>query len=527
MSLLSRLSFTPSSKENESNLSDSSNANGQYSNSMNHSLIERLMQLERLVDTDPVKISGEAAPITAPAAPLVVQPTVNELESPVSLENTNKMFDQFSNIQSIANELAGPTNFESSDSSPPVKAVFDLETAASASTIEPVCESKAMVDLIDAVITTFRWVQKNLCLDMPVEWVTESRQQFPKLLETLKVPLADREAVLEKLITTLFGYGPLNEFMADAEVQSISVNAWNRIVLQKSGVQEMALTTFESPEHYSFFMKKISTLLKGRSGYGPDYSLIRLVHAPDFQTMTVHKPVKLTQDLAMAIEKEAVSQSMLDILKDNLQQDMNVHICGGTLQARAAVMQVLVNMVDESYRLLNVESVPMVNPPQLNAMNIHYPADLIQNPQSQQVWTWAQSVLDIKADAVVMNDCPYSLFGMIMVHPNTWPTLLLSSSDASSVHDHISRYQMFFAKEWPQCNTAGFQYAISTVSSLVVEIAAHAEVGWQIRKISRIQVSPATTVVVQDLLRPIETKAAIAEDEKISEESVIEEDILV
>lgn len=67
------------------------------------------------------------------------------------------------------------------------------------------------------------------------------------------------EEIIEQLITNLFGYSVITQFINDPDITDIRILDWDKINIKKNGLRMSSNISFESKDHYKRFIESVIT----------------------------------------------------------------------------------------------------------------------------------------------------------------------------------------------------------------------------------------------------------------------------
>ncbi len=164
----------------------------------------------------------------------------------------------------------------------------------------------------------------------------------------------------------VFQLSVLQDLLDDESVTEIMVVTFEKIFIERSGKIVLSPLRFRSREHLKETIDRIINPL-GRSlsdlepnvdGRLPDRSRISAtMHgiAVDGPTLTVRKFPKTPWSGNTLLEKESVSEEMLEFLQAIVKAKLNVFISGGTGSGKTVTLNILSNYIDSADRVLTIE----------------------------------------------------------------------------------------------------------------------------------------------------------------------------
>ena len=188
------------------------------------------------------------------------------------------------------------------------------------------------------------------------------------LLETAEVVATPvlRAAVLDRLVGDAFGYGPLDELLADPTVTEIMVNSPAEIFVERDGVISRAAVSFVDEAHLLNTIQKIVTEAGRRLDQSspmvdarlPDGSRVNAVlppASPRGATLTIRKFLEVEWRLDRLVSRGTLSAEMADFLDRAVQARCNILVSGGTGSGKTTLLNVLAMQIPPEQRVITIE----------------------------------------------------------------------------------------------------------------------------------------------------------------------------
>jgi pilus assembly protein CpaF len=186
--------------------------------------------------------------------------------------------------------------------------------------------------------------------------------------ETRTTPLSlyERETLVTDVLNELFGLGPLEELLRDREISDILVNRFDQIYIEKNGRLEETGLVFKDDKHLMRIIERIvssvgrrvdesSPMVDARLQDGSRVNAIIPPLALDGPVLSIRRfrTDRLgAQDL---VERNSLTQPMLDFLKGAVACRMNILISGGTGAGKTTLLNVLSSFISDKERVVTIE----------------------------------------------------------------------------------------------------------------------------------------------------------------------------
>ncbi len=204
-------------------------------------------------------------------------------------------------------------------------------------------------------------------------WTREQVQQYvsqemEEYLRKRPVPLntAEIQRIVKDLTHELTGLGPLEDLLADEEIEDIFINRYNEVFVTRQGRLERSAVRFVDDKHVIRIVHRIlaplgrrldesSPMVDARLADGSRVNAIIPPLALDGPAVSIRKfrrdPLKAGDLLAYG----TLTQDMLEFLKAAVAARCNILISGGTGAGKTTLLNILAQYIGEGERLVTIE----------------------------------------------------------------------------------------------------------------------------------------------------------------------------
>jgi pilus assembly protein CpaF len=186
--------------------------------------------------------------------------------------------------------------------------------------------------------------------------------------ETLTTPLSlqERESLISDVINELFGLGPLEALLRDPTVSDILVNRCDQIYVERNGKLEATDTVFRDDRHVLQIIERIvsavgrridesSPMVDARLADGSRVNAIIAPLALDGPVLSIRRFRKDKLGAQDLVDRQAMTQPMLDFLGAAVACRSNVIVSGGTGAGKTTLLNVLSSFIAEDERIVTIE----------------------------------------------------------------------------------------------------------------------------------------------------------------------------
>ena len=186
--------------------------------------------------------------------------------------------------------------------------------------------------------------------------------------ENQRVPLSlyERESLVGDVLNELFGLGPLEALLKDPTVSDILVNKSSQVYVERNGRLEHTDIVFRDDKHLMQIIERIvsavgrridesTPMVDARLADGSRVNVIIPPLALDGPSMSIRRfrTDKLgAQDL---VERESLTQPMLEFLKASVGARLNILVSGGTGAGKTTLLNILSSFIANDERIVTIE----------------------------------------------------------------------------------------------------------------------------------------------------------------------------
>mgnify|MGYP001940703251 CR=1 FL=1 len=177
--------------------------------------------------------------------------------------------------------------------------------------------------------------------------------------------ISDEKTVIQHVLARVTGYGALQPYLDDPEVEEIWVNAPSRVFIAKHGVSELTPTVIPEAELRDLIERMLQST--GRrvdlsspfvDASLPDGSRLHVV-IPDvvrrYPSVNIRKFTRRLSDLSHLVERESLTHDAARFLRAMVQAGSSVLVSGATHVGKTTMVNALLSAVSPQERIVTVE----------------------------------------------------------------------------------------------------------------------------------------------------------------------------
>jgi pilus assembly protein CpaF len=186
--------------------------------------------------------------------------------------------------------------------------------------------------------------------------------------QTLPLNLHEREELVDQVLDEVFGLGPLEPLIKDAEISDILVNTHDQVIIERNGKLESTDVRFKDDRHLLQVIDRIvsavgrriddsSPMVDARLQDGSRVNAIippLSIDGPHLSIRKFRRDVLSADDM---LRNLTLTEPMLEFMKGVVGSRLNVLISGGTGSGKTTFLNVLSSFIPTRERVLTIEDI--------------------------------------------------------------------------------------------------------------------------------------------------------------------------
>src|SRR5687767_9952925 len=197
---------------------------------------------------------------------------------------------------------------------------------------------------------------------------SEIRALLGQLLSEEGTPLSlsERDTLFVEVLDDVFGLGPLEPLLRDPAVSDILVNTYQNVFVERNGVLERVVASFQDDKHLLRVIDRIvsavgrriddsSPMVDARLADGSRVNAIIPPLAVDGPILSIRRFPAERLKAEDLVTLRALTQPMLDFLSHCVKARLNCLISGGTGAGKTTLLNVLSGFISDRERIVTIE----------------------------------------------------------------------------------------------------------------------------------------------------------------------------
>ncbi len=327
------------------------------------------------------------------------------------------------------------------------------------------------------------------------------------------VPLshAERDSLIVDVLNELFGLGPLEPLLFDADISDILVNRFDRVYIERNGrLAEAAGVTFKDDRHLLRIIERIVSSVGRRIDESHPMVDARLLDGS--RVNAIIPPLALDgpalsirrfrtdrlgdQDL---VDRASLTQPMLDFLRAAIGCRLNVLISGGTGAGKTTLLNVLSGFISENERIISIEDAAELTLRQRHVVRLETRPSNIEGKGAIRQRELVVNALRMRPDRIIVGEVRSEEALDMLQAMNTGHDGSLTTIHANSPRDALYRLNTMVAMANLNIPDKAMRQQIASALDLVIQVSRLADGTRKVTSISEVTGMEGDVITMQEI----------------------------
>jgi len=340
-----------------------------------------------------------------------------------------------------------------------------------------------------------------------------STEVLRMLRETKRIltPSAQNELV-ESVLNTVLGFGPLEPLLRDETVTEIMVNGPDRIFIEQKGKIRKADVAFRDEQHVRDIIDRIvgpigrridesSPLVDARL---PDGSRVNAVIRPlavSGPSISIRKFAKKAYHLEDLEKYGTFSAEMRDFLRAAVKAKLNVLISGGTGSGKTTTLNALSYEIPLDERIVTVEDSAELQLQHPNMVNLESKPPNVEGKGAYTIRDLVKNALRMRPDRIVVGECRGGEALDMLQAMNTGHEGSLTTAHANNPPDAVGRLETMVLMSGVDLPLPAIRRQIASAIDLIVQQSRILDGSRKLTSITHVTGLEANEVQMQEIFK--------------------------
>jgi pilus assembly protein CpaF len=315
--------------------------------------------------------------------------------------------------------------------------------------------------------------------------------------QTTPLSLFERESLVGDVLNELFGLGPLEELLKDRDISDILVNRFDSIYIEKNGRLEETGLVFKDNKHLMRIIERIvssvgrrvdesSPMVDARLQDGSRVNAIIPPLALDGPALSIRRfrTDRLgAQDL---VERNSLTQPMLDFLRGAVACRLNIVISGGTGAGKTTLLNVLSGFITDKERIVTIEDAAELMLRQRHTVRLETRPPNIEGQGAVRQRQLVINALRMRPDRIVVGEVRGEEALDMLQAMNTGHDGSLTTIHANSPRDALYRLDTMVAMANLNIPDKAVRQQIASAINLILQVTRLSDGSRRVTSISEI-----------------------------------------
>ena len=340
------------------------------------------------------------------------------------------------------------------------------------------------------------------------------QQELEQFVRQQRFPVNDEEVqwIAQALNKELSGLGPLDDLMADPEVEDILINGYQRVFVSRKGVLQQETMHFTDNAHVLRIVRRIISPLGRRLDEStpmvdarlPDGGRINVVIEPlslDGPAVSIRKfrndPLRV-QDL---VEFGTMDEGMARLLELAVRERCNILISGGTSCGKTSMLNAIAGFIPPNERVVTIEDTAELTLPHPHVVRMESRPGGFEGAGVVSIRDLLRNSLRMRPDRIVVGEVRGAEVLEMLQAMNTGHDGSMATIHASSARECLHRMEMLAGFAGFQGSEVSLRRQIANALDFIVQISRLPNGKRRITSITEVTGIIDSVIATQELYR--------------------------
>jgi pilus assembly protein CpaF len=340
----------------------------------------------------------------------------------------------------------------------------------------------------------------------------EVRQALTSLVDSEQTLLSavERNQIVAEVLDEVFGLGPIEPLLQDPTISDILVNGHSQVYVERRGQLELTSVTFKDDNHLLRIIDKIvsqvgrrvdesSPMVDARLMDGSRVNAIIPPLAVDGPLVSIRRfgtDKLMPQDL---VEKQSMTQGMLELLQGAVKARLNVVVSGGTGSGKTTLLNGLSAFISPKERVVTIEDAAELQLKQPHLARLETRPPNMEGGGAVRQRELLINALRMRPDRIIVGECRAEEALDMLQAMNTGHDGSMTTVHANSPRDVISRLEVMVTMANSNLSLVSIRHQISSAIDVIVQTSRLSDGTRKVMAITEVGGMEGETVTLQDL----------------------------
>jgi pilus assembly protein CpaF len=323
----------------------------------------------------------------------------------------------------------------------------------------------------------------------------------------------DRHLLLKEVLDEALGLGPLEDLLADDDINEIMVNAWDKIYIEKKGAgMILSDKRFTSNEQVVHVIRRIiapvgrrineqTPIVDARLKDGSRVNAVIPPLAVSGPSLTIRKFPKHRLFVEDLIKFGSMTKGMGKFLELAVRERMNIVISGGTGSGKTTLLNVVSSFIPKHERVVTVEDVSELKLPQDHVVTLESRPPNLEGEGAITIRDLVKNCLRMRPDRIVVGECRSGEALDMLQAMNTGHDGSMTTIHSNSPRDCISRIETLVLMAGMDLPSRAIREQIAAAVNVIVQQTRISDGSRKVTAISEVTGIEGGVVTLNDIFK--------------------------
>ena len=342
--------------------------------------------------------------------------------------------------------------------------------------------------------------------------------------EMVALNYEERELLVSQVLDEIFGLGPLEPLIQDAEISDILVNTYKSIFIERNGRLEKTDVRFQDDRHLLQVIDRIVSSVGRRIDDSspmvdarlPDGSRVNAIIKPlalDGPHLSIRKFRRDALGAEDLVRFDSATEPMVELLRGIVKARLNVIISGGTGAGKTTLLNILSSFIPPTERIVTIEDSAELQLRQPHVVRLETRPANIEGSGEVPQRLLLINALRMRPDRIIMGECRGGEAVDMLQAMNTGHDGSLTTIHSNSPRDCLSRLETMIAMASLDLPEKAMRQQVASAVNVVVQVSRLGDGSRKILQISEIVGMEGDVITMQDIF--VFERSGVGENDKV------------
>jgi pilus assembly protein CpaF len=329
-------------------------------------------------------------------------------------------------------------------------------------------------------------------------------------LSTTPLSLLERETLVTDVLNELFGLGPLEALLRDPAVSDILVNRHDLVFVEREGKLQETDIVFKDDRHLLQIIERIvssvgrridesSPMVDARLQDGSRVNAIIAPLALDGPVLSIRRFRTDRLGALDLVDRESLTQPMLDFLKAAVACRLNIIVSGGTGAGKTTLLNILSSFIGQTERVVTIEDAAELMLRQRHVVRLETRPANIEGKGAVKQRDLVVNALRMRPDRIIMGEVRSEEALDMLQAMNTGHDGSLTTIHSNSARDALYRLDTMVAMANLSIPERAIRQQIASAINLIIQVTRQSDGTRRVTGITELTGMEGEVITMQDI----------------------------